>query len=231
MKLKICGMRPGDDLSFAADQTVAYMGLIFVPSSKRYVPPAEAATWLKQVHPQCPVIGVFVDEDAQTIQQIAEQVGLAGVQLHGQESPLLCQQLRAQGRMVWKSLQVHDTMTAAQLIDSVNAYAPAVDGILLDAAPPKGVHQTVTGGHGATFDWRILSSFFAAYERLPVTPDVWVAGGFEPGNVRGFHAACGFGGQSYTGSRGIDVSSGVETNGRKSTEKINQMIQVVSGLD
>lgn len=227
MKLKICGMQPGDDLAFTAHPAVSYIGLIFVPASKRYVRPEDARAWLNRSQPRCPVIGVFVNESVDHIRDVAAQVGLGGVQLHGNETPAACERLKSEGLTTWKSLQVANDTLPEQLLETASSYTDHVDGLLLDAAPPKGVQPNVTGGHGITFDWSILSMFLTSYRKLQLAPEIWVAGGFQPGNVSRFSDVCGL----TARPTGIDVSSGVEHKGRKSIQQINQMIQVVSTLD
>ncbi len=176
--------------------------------------------------PHCGVIGVFVDQSLKTVRDVAAQVGLTGVQLHGKESVEDCQILRDEGLTVWKSITVRQDMTVDQLLTVAETYAPAVDGLLLDAAPPKHAGATVTGGHGVSFDWSLMSAFLTRYQAAQLKPQLWVAGGFRPDNVDAFVRACG---QDVLPA-GIDVSSGVETDGRKSSDKIQQMIQVVSNL-
>jgi|GEM_PF-2454448 len=162
--IKICGLQPGDDLSFTSHPSVSVVGLVFVKGSRRYVPPTAAHDMVASVAPDCGVMGIFVNDKPEHLLQIAREVGLAGLQLHGDESVETCRQLRNEGFIVWKALSVprgqgtpvglesrgsenrdvsranHPTEngddTLSHLSLQLERYAPYVDGILLDAPPP-----------------------------------------------------------------------------------------------
>lgn len=217
--LKICGLQPGDDLSFATSTVVTHTGIVFAPRSRRYVAPGDAAQLSAQLRPHATVLGVFVDSTVEDVQAIVRIAGLSGVQLHGQETPEFCRSLRAEGVTVWKALSVpRNPNLSAVFAQTLEAFYGAVDAILLDAPPPPNADAQVTGGHGHAFAWRDLPGL-SALLRQPAPP-VWVAGGITPENVSILL-------DTYSAA-GVDVSSGVETEGRKSSDKIHAMMEAVS---
>jgi len=145
------------------------------------------------------VVGVFVNKDAAYINETAEQVGLHIVQLHGDEPPEFCQSIT---RPVIKALRLRDMSD----LGKVRAYQEATWRILLDTPTPK------WGGSGVTHDWSIART--AAQE----TP-VLLAGGLTPENV--VEAI------QQVHPWGVDVSSGVEIDGKKDAGKIRSFIENV----
>lgn len=222
--IKVCGLKPGDDLTFTQHETITHIGVVFVPASKRYVSPNDARVLLSTKSESCTAMGVFVDSSETEITQTLTQAGINGAQLHGRESPELCRRLKSLGLTVWKSVSVPlavgaDEPTINRLLEHTCPYLTVVDGILLDAAPPKGVASAMTGGHGTSFDWSILPIIFERLRTQSTVP-VWVAGGLTPENVSRLLETCS--------PDGIDVSSGVEVAGRKSTVRIHDMIEAVA---
>jgi indole-3-glycerol phosphate synthase / phosphoribosylanthranilate isomerase len=145
------------------------------------------------------IVGVFVNKDAAFINEIAQQVGLHVVQLHGDETPEFCHSI---ARPVVKALRLQDLTD----IGKVRAYREAAWRILLDTPTPG------WGGSGITHDWALAR---AASQEVPIL----LAGGLTPENVaeaiRQVHPW------------GVDVSSGVETSGLKDTSKIRAFIKNV----
>lgn len=227
-QVKICGLRPGDDLSFTRHPSVTHIGVVFVPASRRYVAPA-AARAITAAARDCRVLGVFVDEPVHVVREVIQTAGLHGCQLHGNEPPEVCAALRADGWTVWKALSVPPAVASqasvlADLVSKAAVYAPCVDALLFDAAPPQGAAPGVTGGHGQPWAWDVLPALVAGIaRRVARLPAVWVAGGLNaktiPNLLRVFRPD------------GIDVSSGAEVDGRKSLPKVNEILEVVNRFD
>lgn len=216
-QIKICGLQPSDDLEFSKDERVHYIGVIFVPASKRYVEPLSVRPMVERVAQTARVMGVFAGSSIGEILPSLKESGVHGAQLHGQESPKTCLRLREEGYEVWKALKVSDGVSPPELLRRILAYQDSVDAVLLDAAPPSSAESAVTGGYGRTFDWSVLD--YLAEERLKGMPRLWVAGGLNPENV----------GSLLGRFRpfGVDVSSGVELEGRKDLKKISAFIEAV----
>ncbi|QSO53457.1 phosphoribosylanthranilate isomerase [Alicyclobacillus curvatus] len=221
--IKICGLQPGDDLSFTRYPEITHVGFILVKASRRYVRPADIASMARQVDPSCKKVGVYVGETLAAVVDSAHSAGLDIVQLHGNEDVHLCQQLKQAGFEVWKALPMPlgDNPTA-RLVNQIAEYASSVDAILVDAAPPKGADKTVTGGHGLQFDWgqlRILEELLQNRSPSELQPPIWVAGGIRPDNIADLA-------REFV-PYGLDVSSGVEVKGRKSLNQIEAMREAV----
>ncbi|MFD1676339.1 phosphoribosylanthranilate isomerase [Alicyclobacillus fodiniaquatilis] len=219
IQIKICGLQPGDDLAFTTDPLVSHIGIIFVEKSRRYVPPMQAAKITGQLAKAnaCRSVGVFVDTPIDVIERTIEQSGIEVVQLHGNESVSDCAAVKQLGVDVWKALSVPlANADPTELLRKIEQYQAVCDALLLDAQPPK--DTTVTGGHGVSFDWRMLGVIEPYLNGRPW----WIAGGIHPDNVRKLLSVCR--------PTGIDISSGVETNGRKDLEKIQQLLKAVNGV-
>lgn len=220
--VKICGLQPGDNLSFSEAPEISHAGFVFVPASRRNVLPAHAQAMVKQLDARCKAVGVFVDEDLATIQSTVQTVGLDVVQLHGAESTEQCDALRRLGVTVWKALSAPidapDEEGTSALLQQALLYVNHVDGLLFDAAPPTNAAHQVTGGHGTHFSWQLLSPLMDWIETQPDPsrrPQIWIAGGIRSENIREL--------LSIWMPDGIDVSSGVEVDGRKSDIKIEAL--------
>lgn len=224
--IKICGLQPGDDLSFSANAGISHVGFIFVPTSRRYIQPQAARALVDQLDASCQAVGVFVNEDPDTIRSIALATGLDVIQLHGAEPPSLCDELRSTGIQVWKALSIptdaQQEHEVADLLRQAVLFSPHVDGLLFDAAPPKQAAQQVTGGHGINFSWQLVApliDLIRAQARVGECPQIWLAGGIRPDNMDCLLA-------SFIPD-GVDVSSGVEVDGRKSSSRIEALRKAV----
>lgn len=144
MKVKICGLRDNFDEVLALKPDFA--GLIFYPKSPRYVGDCRDER-LKRKLTDTKKVGVFVDADYQTIIRTAGEFHLDAVQLHGSESPQLCDFLQ-QDFVVIKAFSIATTEDLAKL----EAYKGVVDYFLFDTKTPS------YGGSGQKFDWQILQS-------------------------------------------------------------------------
>jgi phosphoribosylanthranilate isomerase len=201
-RVKICGIREPGHAAAAVDAGADMIGFIFYPPARRYVEPETARKIVDALRARSAVevVGVFVNEDPARMAEVAELVGLDRVQLSGDEPPGLNDGL---GRPVVRTVHV-DASTGNSEI-AVRARGAAL--IHLDTK--KGGQY---GGTGLAFDWRIARS---AAELGPVL----LAGGLDPTNVA---EAIG-----VAAPWGVDVSSGVETDGVKDPAKIDAFIRAV----
>ncbi len=118
------------------------MGFIFWPKSSRYV--SERPAYLPT---KCKRVGVFVDEDIETVKRIAEDYVLDFIQLHGHESRAYCAQLK--GLKLIKAISV----SGQDDIATYKTYEGLVDYFLFDTKCPS------VGGSGQQFDWSVLSAY------------------------------------------------------------------------
>lgn len=223
-KVKMCGISKVETIPAIVDAKPDYMGLVFAPS-KRQVTVEQAKTLVEELYKQNVVennseaeqtepvtsldtassetiktVGVFVNETVENLLNIAEEIKLDVIQLHGDEDESFIQILKEQSNVeVWKAVQVRSAADAEKWIDS------SADMLLFDA-----YHKDERGGTGEVFDWSCLDEFERPF---------MLAGGIDSTNVaRAIRTV-----RPY----GIDISSGIETNGVKDDEKIKTFTNIV----
>ncbi len=140
--VKVCGMREAENIREVEALGIDLMGFIFWPKSGRYV--SERPAYLPT---NCKRVGVFVDEDIETVKRIADDYALDYIQLHGHELADYCAQLR--GFKLIKAFNIATTEDFKQ----TEPYTGIVDYFLFDT---KGKS---VGGNGEKFDWSVLSAY------------------------------------------------------------------------
>lgn len=198
-RIKICGLTRQEDIAAVNHFLPDYVGFVFAPS-RRQVTAEQAADLSRMLRKEICPVGVFVNAPEDDVARLAEQGIIRMIQLHGQETPELIERL-------------HDRIPSVPVIRAVRMepghrldewQQSAADYLLLDAG---------AGGTGTMFDHGLLE------ELGGLTKPWFLAGGMNPANaakaVRRFHPF------------GIDVSSGVETDGKKDERKIESMIRSV----
>ncbi|GAE94383.1 phosphoribosylanthranilate isomerase [Gracilibacillus boraciitolerans JCM 21714] len=195
VQVKICGLKNKEAIEAAANNGADFIGFVFA-KSKRRVTKDEATKLAQYVPDHVKKVGVFVNETSENIQAIAREVGLDYIQLHGDETPEFCKEL---GLPVIKAFEVKE----ASDLDKISAYDCAY--YLLDS--PAGKYR---GGSGETFDWSIVKE----YDFL--SKKILLAGGLRADNIQKAIAE--------VAPAGVDVSSGVETDGEKDLEKIQAFL-------
>lgn len=214
-KVKMCGISKVETISAVVESKPDYMGLVFAPS-KRQVTVDQAKTLVEELHKQytkrynngteqsnndeIKTVGVFVNETLDNLVTIAKETNLDAVQLHGDEDEAFIQSLKERTNVgVWKAVQIRSAADAEAWIDS------SADMLLFDA-----YHKDERGGTGEVFDWSCLDEF----ERPFI-----LAGGIDSTNVARVIRTV----RPY----GIDISSGIETDGVKDNEKIKAFTNIV----
>jgi phosphoribosylanthranilate isomerase len=204
MRVKICGITKSEQGRAIAHLGATALGFICVRTSPRYVLPEQIQAVVEQLPVDIDRIGVFADSTLEEICHTVADAGLNGIQLHGNESLELCQQLRQSlpNIEIIKALRVK----TPEDLDRADAYASSVDTLLLDA-----YHPNLLGGTSKTLDWSSLRLF------RPRCP--WLlAGGLTPDNV--LEAL------SQVQPSGIDLSSGVERSpGDKDLDRVAQLFE------
>jgi phosphoribosylanthranilate isomerase len=197
VRVKICGVRTPEDARAAVDAGADLLGLNFHPPSPRYVE-ADAARRIADAVPGTPLVGVFVDAARERVAELAETVGLAMLQFHGDESPDYC---AGWDRPVVKALRAKP---GDDLVARAATYS-TIDYLLLDSWLAG-----VPGGTGIPVDPEAARGLDAG--RL------FVAGGLTPDTV----------GEVVRRLRphGVDVASGVErAPGVKDHGKIQEFVR------
>lgn len=206
-QVKICGIKHKETLSLLKECEVDYVGFVFAPS-KRKVEATAAKEMLRSVPDHPPAVGVFVNPTIEELEEILAEVSLAVVQLHGQETPAFCQEVKERFSLpVWKALAVGNE---AEAVEGMAAYATHVDAFLFDTYDPA-----QAGGTGRRFSWEQIPDLQAASQGVTEI----IAGGINVDNVAELIGR-------YRPSV-IDLSSGVETDGEKDPYKIKSLMERV----
>ena len=214
-KVKMCGISKVETIPAVVEAKPDYMGLVFAPS-KRQVTVDQAKILVEELHrgyakkygsdtehdknDTIKTVGVFVNETVDNLVTIANEANLDAVQLHGDEDEAFIQALKEKTDVeVWKAVQIRSAADAEKWIDS------SADMLLFDA-----YHEDERGGTGEVFDWSCLDEFERPF---------MLAGGIDSTNVaRAIRTV-----RPY----GIDISSGIETDGVKDDEKIKAFTNIV----
>lgn len=197
MKVKICGIMDKETALAAVSFGADALGFVFA-ESKRKVDPYIVKEIISLLPEQIMKIGVFVNETKDEIERIAALTGITHAQVHGDESPEFCAAISIP---VIKALSVENDKN----LDSIKNYQ--CEFVLLDG--PKGKYH---GGNGITFDWAAMDHRDFADKKIIL------AGGLNPENVRKAIQIV----HPYM----VDVSSGVETEGKKDRNKIKMFIEI-----
>ena len=164
------------------------IGLIFHEPSPRKVELQAAAAIGEEFRRQVEVVGVFVNRELGEVAEIADACSLTMLQLHGDEGPVYCDEIRRRtGLKIMKAARVRD----AASLQALNAFR-GVDYHLVDAH-----HPDLFGGTGETFDWELLR---ARRSKVPLV----LSGGLTPDNVHDAIRA--------THPWGVDTASGTEAS-------------------
>ncbi len=203
-RIKVCGITNVEDALLAVGAGADELGFNFFEGSPRHVTPETASSIAERLPADTLKVGVFVNEPAERILEIAAVVGLNAVQLHGDEDAAFIDQIRkASALTIIKALRV------SSQFQPKDAALFGADAILLDSYSSK-----EHGGTGETFDWDI------AKQVSNLVPVLYLAGGLTPENVRGAIAKV----RPYA----VDVCSRIEsTPGKKDEDKLKRFIAAV----
>ncbi|WP_338551715.1 phosphoribosylanthranilate isomerase [Paenibacillus sp. KS-LC4] len=242
-RIKICGLKTVETIQQMDGLPFHDIGFVFA-ASKRQVLPAQAAELVAAVHglkaaagqrPQ--TVGVFVNPALAELRETLAIAPLDVVQLHGSETPAFCEAVREQFAVkVWKVFSIREEaivqaekaagngadQDADKAADKDGDALAGVEAATARLAPYGGkvdavLIDTAGGGTGKAFNWEVIADYQTAAAQLNVP--LYVAGGLNPDNVQELLAA-------YA-PNGLDVSSGVETDGVKDIEKIKLFVRKV----
>ncbi len=140
-------MRESQNMLELAELQPDFMGLIFYKKSPRFLENEGNLAFIKNLNIK--KVGVFVNADIEEIHHIIEAYNLDYVQLHGNESPDFCKQLRKLGVGIFKAFSIDNLFDFGK----TEAFEENVDYFLFDT---KGDGY---GGHGKSFDWKLLKKY------------------------------------------------------------------------
>ncbi|MDP2752125.1 MAG: phosphoribosylanthranilate isomerase [Rhodocyclaceae bacterium] len=202
-RIKICGITREEDLDAVLSAGVDAVGFVFYPKSPRYLTPLRAAQLAHRVPPFVARVGLFVNEDRESVASTLAIVPLDTLQFHGEETASYCEQFN---KPYLKAARVKPEL---DLLEYARSFLSA-QALLLDA------YVSDYGGAGQTFDWSLIP------ENLPLP--VILSGGLTAKNVKE--------GIDRLRPWAVDVSSGVEmSKGIKDAAQIAAFVAAVKSAD
>ena len=210
-KIKFCGLTCPADIQAVNELLPDYVGFVFAPKSKRYVSPERAADLKRQLDPRIRAVGVFVNEPAERVAELLHGGVIDMAQLHGTEDEACIRALRE--RTEKPILQAFRIPAAGQSLSGTGDEAASLTAAVLARAlssPADCLLLDAGAGEGSSFDWSLITQLKRPYV---------LAGGLTPENVamavRTLHPY------------GVDVSSGIETDGHKDKSKMAAFLAAV----
>jgi phosphoribosylanthranilate isomerase len=195
----------GRDVLAAVSCGADAVGFVFAAGSKRVIEPNKARVLVQMVPAFIARVGLFLDQDAEQVGSILEQVPLSLLQFHGREDAAYCRQF---GLPYIKAVSMNSGHAAEQAVEQAEGEFPDAAALLMDSHEPGGL-----GGTGRAFDWK-REGLIGGQAGRPLI----LAGGLTPDNVR--EAV------RFVKPWAVDVSSGVEeAPGIKNAEAMRRFIE------
>ena len=202
--VKICGITNLSDALAAVKAGADFLGFNFYEPSPRYISPDAARHIIEQLPDQVISVGVFVNETLPKIRTIANIAKIGTLQLHGDESPAYCNELKDHN--IIKAFRVGNNF------DPQRTLAFEVKSIMLDTSHPE-----LRGGTGAVFDWSI------AVGVRELGMELFLAGGLSPENVAGAIKT--------VAPYAVDACSSLEVRpGKKDSRKVAEFVAAVRSV-
>ena len=197
-KIKICGLSRPCDIEYVNEAKPDYCGFIInFPKSIRNVSPETVSELVKELSPDITPVGVFVNEPQETILKLIAQGTITHIQLHGQEDGAYIRELRERAD---REIMIIKAWKVRKTEDVKAAQESPADLVLLDNGT----------GTGQTFDWSLIRGIDRPF---------LLAGGLSPENLAKA--------VSQVRPWGVDLSSGVETDGVKDRRKVLAAVRAV----
>ena len=205
--IKVCGMRDSENIHRLAELNPDLMGFVFYPASARYAGEIPPERMFESFPPDILRTGVFVNDDLYSIKAYILRYRLQAVQLHGNETEVLCENLKADGMKVIKAFSIGEHTDFSTMTRFVNC----TDYFLFDTA------TKMAGGSGKKFNWDMLDTYKLAHP-------FFLSGGIGPGDALKIRKL------KHTALAGVDINSRFETEpGIKDIEKVKEFIRTIRG--
>jgi phosphoribosylanthranilate isomerase len=210
IRVKVCGMTNSVNIKLVAEAKPDFMGFIFYPGSQRYIGKDPDTTLFRNIPENIRKAGVFYNESNDTILDLSFRKGLDLIQLHGDESPLSCMQLRSSGLTIVKAFSIGDDFN----FETLGKFMPVCDYFLFDTK------TSTPGGSGKKFNWTKLAEY-------SLDKPFFLSGGISPDDANLVKSL------ENSGLFAADINSRFETSPgikdpvliKKFIEKINTDIQ------
>lgn len=209
VKVKICGISRFDDTEYVNEAMPDYIGFVFA-ESKRKIDYNKAFLLRSEIHPHIKSVGVFVNEDISFIKKCCDGKIIDFVQLHGDEDEKYIRKLKKEiYKPIIKAVRVSEDMTIPKglVLEKKNKNEP--DYTLFDT-----YRKNSYGGTGQAFDWEKIKTYNYPF---------FLAGGLGADNIKKAVFTC----RPYC----VDVSSKVETDGKKDRDKILEFVNLVRSME
>jgi phosphoribosylanthranilate isomerase len=208
MNLKICGLKYQSNIEELISLKIDYVCFIFYKKSSRYIDESISFDFIRQIPKHISKVGVFVNETTYSILNAVAHYNLDVVQLHGDESEKMCEELKPYTKVI-KAFRIHDRFDFTTLKN----YLPHVNFFLFDT-------DTKTyGGSGQQFNWELLKQYMFD------TP-FFLSGGIDPSSIKQLQQF------NHPQLHAIDINSKFEQSpALKDIEKIKQFIQNINTND
>jgi len=203
--IKICGITNLKDAQNAVSFGADALGFVFAKSPRR-IDPKKAKEIIEKIKGKALATGVFVNESATRVEETAEYCGLDAIQLHGNETPLYCANIKVD--RIIKAFRIKDTASLKAIKGYDNVFAYLLDTFSKDRY----------GGTGRAFDWDI------AVKAKSLGKPIILSGGLNSGNI----------GEAIKVVRpyGVDISSSIESEpGKKDAGLMKCIIEEIKALD
>ena len=202
LSIKVCGMADEANMAEVAALSPDYMGFIFhSPSPRNALSLAPEA--VGKLPESITAVGVFVNKSNTEIIATAERYGINTVQLHGDESPVQCRELKRCGFTVWKAVGIDGLVDS----EALAPYRGSVDCFVFDTKSPK------HGGTGVKYDWGLLGSYTLGIPFM-------LSGGISPDDAEQIRAF------RHPMLAGVDINSRFEdAPGIKNVAKLHEFIE------
>ncbi|MDE6344182.1 MAG: phosphoribosylanthranilate isomerase [Muribaculaceae bacterium] len=204
MMLKICGMRDPENIMSVSCLTPMLIGFIFHAGSPRNAEGLDPKI-VKDLPPYVRPVAVFVNATAPEITDITTRYGIRVIQLHGEEPPQFCSDMRRRGFAVIKAIKI-PAGADSSFLSLLEPYRGNVDMLLFDTS------GKAPGGNGYKFDWSLLDNYSLDIPYM-------LSGGIGPDDINAVKEAM------KPGLAGIDLNSRFETSpGFKDVAKLSNFI-------
>ncbi len=203
-EIKICGITDLEDALFAVACGVEALGFIFYNRSPRHITPSDARRIITALPPEVAMVGVFVNQKPDEVQQIFDDCGLDYIQLHGDETPAYCR--RFSPSLLIKAV----SLTGEAELPALASYQ--VRAMLVDSRDAGRY-----GGTGRRANWALA-------RRVKENRPLILSGGLKAENIAAALAE--------VSPAAVDINSGVEiAPGRKDRDKVRRVVDIIRSKD
>jgi len=203
IEVKICGLTNADDARCALDSGADYLGFVLYPDSPRGISAQKMLEILDELEQPVKAVGVFVNEDREFVQTVADDAGLFAAQIHGDEDAAMFEDMPLP---LWRAVRIEEGVCRPD-----PAEWQAVRYVV-DAAVPG-----LYGGTGIAADW-------GAAARMAESLPLMLAGGLTPENVAEAIRT--------VRPLGVDTAGGVEREpGQKDRDKVRKFVEAAKRME